>query len=139
MVIPFFLLFPTDDYHTEPLIFTKRFSVGHFWSPYHTKIEGVFCIFFITTDTPISCKYSVSNSCKTAHFHAVSSFVTLYVTIPRQRLWVRKRRCENISFFYFLVVGWNLGVEIGPFGNLFVTLRQMSNNFARHSNANCNN
>ena len=29
MVIPFFLLFPTDDYHTERLISTQRFSVGH--------------------------------------------------------------------------------------------------------------
>ncbi len=29
--------------------------------------------------------------------------------------------------------------KIGPFGNLFVTLRQMSNNFARLSNANRNN
>ena len=35
MVIPFFLLFPTDDYHTEPLIFTKRFSNGHFWSQFY--------------------------------------------------------------------------------------------------------
>jgi hypothetical protein len=29
MVIPFFLLFPTDDYHAERLISTQRFSVGH--------------------------------------------------------------------------------------------------------------
>ena len=37
-----FLISPNYDYHTERLISTERFSVGHFWSPFHTIIEGIF-------------------------------------------------------------------------------------------------
>ena len=101
MVIPFFLLFPTDDYHTEPLIFTKRFSVGHFWSPFHTKNKGVFRKCFVTFQATISCKHSVSISCKIPHFHSVSPFVSLYVTIPRQRLWVLREKLFQVSLFFF--------------------------------------
>ena len=53
-----------NDYHVESLIFTKRYSIGHFWSPYNTINEGIFSTLFITADTPISCRYSVSNSYK---------------------------------------------------------------------------
>lgn len=102
MVIPFFLMSPANRYHAELLIFTQIYSIGHFWSPFHTIIEGIFCIFFITADTPISYKHSVSISCKTPHFHVVSSFVPLYITIPRQRLWVL--RGEKLSFLSFFVV-----------------------------------
>ena len=57
MVIPFFLLFPTDDYHAERLISTKRFSVGHFWSPYHTINGGILGRLFINAKNSISCKH----------------------------------------------------------------------------------
>ena len=53
MVIPFFLLFPTDDYHAERLISTQRFSVGHFWSPCHNTIDGIFRKLSITAEIPI--------------------------------------------------------------------------------------
>ena len=33
MVIPFFLLFPTDDYHTEPLFFTQLVRLYPYMQP----------------------------------------------------------------------------------------------------------
>ena len=39
------------------LIFTQRFSVGHFWSPHQTITEGIFCKLFISAEKSISYKY----------------------------------------------------------------------------------
>ena len=36
------------------------YSVGHFWSPFHTTIEGVFRRLPINPENPISYKHSVS-------------------------------------------------------------------------------
>ena len=55
----------------------QRFIVGHFWSPCHTTIEGIFRKSLINIKTSISCKYSVSISCKIPHFHAISSTPTV--------------------------------------------------------------
>ena len=46
----YFLISPTDDDHAVPLVFTQRFSVGHFWSPYQTITEGIFCKLFINAE-----------------------------------------------------------------------------------------
>ena len=42
------------------LVFTQRFSVGHFWSPHRITTASIFCKLHITTNNSISYKYSVS-------------------------------------------------------------------------------
>ena len=49
-------------------------TFGHFWSPFHTTIEGVFHKLLIKVEPPISYKHLVSIGYKTSHFHAISSF-----------------------------------------------------------------
>jgi hypothetical protein len=102
MVIPFFLLFPTDDYHAERLISTQRFSVGHFWSPYHTKNKGVFRKCFVTFQATISCKHPVSISYKIPHFHAISPFSTpIYNYTKTTALGTEREKRKFLSFFVF--------------------------------------
>ena len=58
----FWGVYPPDEYHAEYLIFTQRFSIGLFWSPYHTIIESIFRKLPINTEYSISYKCSVSIS-----------------------------------------------------------------------------
>ena len=69
--IPLFFTSLNDEYNAVSPIFTQRFSVGHFWSPFHATTEGVFCKLFINAEVSTSYKYSVSISCKIPHFHAI--------------------------------------------------------------------
>ena len=58
----YFLISPTDDDHAISFIFTQRFSVGHFWSPYRITTTSIFYKLHITTNNSISYKHSVSIS-----------------------------------------------------------------------------
>ena len=63
----------TDEFNAISLIITQRFSVGHFWSPFHATNEVIFYNLFINTEKSTIYKYSVSISCKTPHSHAIRS------------------------------------------------------------------
>ena len=100
--IPFFLSSPTDEFNAISLIITQRFSVGHFWSPFHATNEVIFYNLFINTEKSTIYKYSVSISCEILHFHAIRYFFPRYTTIQQPRLWVQKRRKlkNSLRFLY---------------------------------------
>ena len=98
----FFLISPTKEYHAVSLIFTQRFSVGHFWSPYHTTNEGIFCKLFINTENPISYKHSASIGSKTLIFIQLVLFQSIHTTIPRPRPWVLQRQLRKSRLLFFV-------------------------------------
>ena len=89
------------EYHALSLIFTQRFSVGHFWSPYHTTNEGIFGKLFINAENPISYKYSAPISFKIPHFHTISS-ISVYTYNYTKTTALGTKRVSEISEALFL-------------------------------------
>ena len=89
------------EYHALSLIFTQRFSVGHFWSPYHTTNEGIFGKLFINAKNPISYKYSAPISFKIPHFHTISS-ISVYTYNYTKTTALGTKRASEISEALFL-------------------------------------
>ena len=98
------LISPTDDKQAVSLVFTQRFSVGHFCSPYHTITESIFCKFFINANKSISYKHWVSISSKSLVFTQLGQFGPQYTSITRLRLRIHKTHVEHVlrGFFRFL-------------------------------------
>ena len=97
----FFFVSPTDEYYAVFISYTQRFSVGHFWSPFHATIEGVFCKLFINAEDSTSYKYSVSISCKIPHFHAIRLILTsIYNNTTITGLGTETEKVERLSPFF---------------------------------------
>ncbi len=96
MVIPFILTSPTDDDHAVSLVFTQRFSVGHFWSPHQTTTESIFYKLSITINNSIGYK--------PPHYHAVSPIWTSkdhnYRTSAPGTQKHKTLTFRNLCFFY---------------------------------------
>ena len=84
------------EYHALSLIFTQRFSVGHFWSPYHTTNEVIFGKLFINAENPISYKHSAPISFKIPHFHTISS-ISVYTYNYTKTTALGTKRASEIS------------------------------------------
>ena len=97
----FFLASPTDEYYAVSLSFTQRFSVGHFWSPFHATTEGIFCKLFINAENSTTYICSVSISCKMPHFHAIR---IIYASISNNTattgLGTETEKVERLSPFF---------------------------------------
>ena len=89
------------EYHALSLISTQRFSVGHFWSPYHTTNEGIFGKLFINAENPISYKHSAPISFKIPHFHTISS-ISVYTYNYTKTTALGTERASEISEALFL-------------------------------------
>ena len=79
-------------------------TFGHFWSPFHTTIEGVFHKLLIKVEPPISYKHLVSIGYKTSHFHAISSFGILIYSNTKATALGTKRETK-VSLFFVLQCG----------------------------------
>ena len=88
------------EYHALSLIFTQRFSVGHFWSPYHTTNEGIFGKLFINAENPISYKYSAPISFKIPHFHTISSISVYTYNYTKTTALGTKGASEILRLFF---------------------------------------
>ena len=97
ILLYYFLTSPTDDDYAVSLVFTQRFSVGHFWSPYRITTESIFCKFFINANKSIRCKYWISISKKQLIFTQLGQFRPQYTTITGLRL----RVPVKLQTFYF--------------------------------------
>ena len=101
------------------LIFTQRFSVGHFWSPHHTITEGIFCKLLINAEISISYKYWLSISSKSLIITQLAQFGPQNTTTTELRLRVPNKmqvlENQTLAFFFFLFSP-RLHHQIGFFG-----------------------
>ena len=112
------MISPTDDDHAVSLVFTQRFSIGHFWSPHRITTASIFCKFFINANKSISCKYWVSISSKPLIFIQLGQFRPQYTTITGLRLRVPDKmqalNFQTLAFFFFPFAP-RLHYRMGPF------------------------
>ena len=95
------------DRHAISSIFTQGFSVGHFWSPFHTKTASIFRELPITTNSSISYEYSYQLVTKYLIFTQLGQFRPQYPTNGEFLLRVPNKMqvldFQHLHFsFYFL-------------------------------------